>query len=106
MMKSLLTAAAFATFAVPAASASGLYPTKVVTKKVTPVVAVSPRAVRNVRVVKRTPIVSLAIPGLRISTPAVKVVATPAVKVAATPTRIVTTPRRVVNTRNGRVIVR
>lgn len=98
MLKSILTAAAFAALAAPTASAHGVHHSRTAVKKVTPIVAVSPRAVRGIQVVRVSPFVSVAIPRLVVSKPVVKTV--------VTPRRFAATSRRTVPVRSTRVIRR
>ena len=107
MLKSILTAAAFAALVAPAASANGAHHTTSFTKKATPVVVVSPRAVRNARnirnvraitTIKVSPFVSIAVPRVIVAKPVIRAVATPRRKIItkdrAVPVRATRTIRR------------
>ena len=98
MIKSILTAAAFIGLAVPAASAHGVHKSTVITKRSTPIVAVSPLAVRKSRTLNRRG-------SIAIMTPVVKIVA-PIVKVPVVSTRVVNRRAKSVPARNRRVVVR
>ena len=98
MIKSFLAAAALVGLATPAAFAHGAHNTRVVTKTVAPVIAVSTSNRRFVRANNRRSQVIVQTPVLSISTPVLKVV--------ATPTRRAVAKTRFTPVRSNRVIVR
>lgn len=81
MIKSFLAAAALVALATPAASASDAYNTRVVTKIVTPVLAVSKQNRRVVRRsnnrINRRSVIVVKTPIITISPPVLKVIAAP-----------------------------